>query len=338
MSQEKRNVFLISANFTIKKIFIESFLHQPKIDLCGTSESSFLPIEELTYSEPDFVVIDSVLYEEEKGLVRNLLEDFPKITIFMLCDLYDPKEVQLTTRALCLGVADFIQKPLDFSEAEIEKFRSSLREKFLNWKIKKETRLTLPVHSSNIEFVNRYDIIGIVSGRGSFSAISKLLPQLPKDFPLPILIQIDLPNVFSKPFLERLNQISHLYVKEVKGTDILRASTVYLFFGRALKFFPSPDKKHVSIQLGESQSMNGFFQSMIQIFPSRSIGVFLTGEDIHLAEEIRLFKENKGFVILQDETTSITWGNAKELYDLGLYDMVLPIHEIADKLCQLAWI
>lgn len=334
---EKKKVFLISDSSSIKKIFIETFSHHPLIELCGTSESTILPEEELVFSAPDFILLDITLYQEEKGIIRNLLDDFPNITIFILCDLYISKEVELTTRALCLGVSDYIQKPIDLEPAETEKFKTQVMQKILTWQTTK-TVASSPFHD-NIKFLNRYDIIGIHCATGGFYSLIQILPKLPKDFPLPILVNIELPKVFAKAFLERLNQISHLYVKEIRDTEVLTPSTVYLIFGKAnLDIIDANNKKIFHTESNMKKNGNKFFCILGKNFSSHSIGLVLSGGGTSLVEEIQFFKEKGGLVILQDENTSILWENARPLYELNLFDILLSIQEIPDKLCQLAWI
>ncbi|MCX7997377.1 MAG: hypothetical protein N3A69_00310 [Leptospiraceae bacterium] len=337
MAGEKKKVFLISSSSSIKKIFIETFSHHPLIELCGTSESTILPEEELVFSAPDFVLLDITLYQEEKGIIRNLLDDFPNITIFMLCDLYISKEVELITRALCLGVADYIQKPIDLEPTEAEKFKIQVANKILTWQTK--ANFTSSSFHKTTDHLNHYDVVGIHCSTGGFHALIQILPKLPKDFPLPIFVNIDLPKIFAKSFLERLNQLSNLYVKEIKENEVLTPSTVYLIFGKSsLDIQKESNKKLLLTKSNTLESENKFFQIVAGNFHVHSIGLILTGGGASLVEEIQFFKEKGGLVILQDEGTSILWENARPLYELNLFDMLLSIQEIPDKLCQLAWI
>ncbi len=337
MDQDKKQVFLISANPYIKKIFIECLSYQPNIELCGTSESSILPLEELAFSEPDFVFIDSGFYKIEKGIIRNLLDEFPNIIVFMLCDFSEEQEVQFTTKALCLGVSHFFFKPSEFNPLEIQNFKTKLIDTLNSWKVKKKV-ISNPKFFGSLLFSQKYEIISIFCSIGGFFSLMQILPFLPKDFPIPILVKIELPKIFSKSFLERLNQVSNLYIKEAKDSDILTSGTVYLLFEKMnLKIIESSSKKSLHILENSSDLEINFYQSIGEIFGSKAVGLILSGH-VDLSKDLRIFKEKGGLVILQNEETSIFWESCKIIYELNLFDMVLSPHEIVEKICQIAWV
>ncbi|MEM4271360.1 MAG: chemotaxis protein CheB, partial [Candidatus Pacearchaeota archaeon] len=323
----------------IKKIFIEELLHQPKLELCGTSESTILPVEELLFSKPDFVFIDCALYEIEKGILRNLLEELPNITIFMLCDFLNEHEIQMATKALCLGVADCFQKPMELDPIAVQNFKTKLLNKLNTWPINKSSSVNKIKPLENFEFSQKYEIITLFCSTGGFFSLMQILPFLPKNFPIPILINIQLPKVFSKSFLEKINQVSHLYIKEAKDGDTLTPSSVYLIFRNTnLKILNSKPKKSLSITSVTSNEHKTFFRAIVETYGSKAVAVILSGDGFDLTEEMQNFKQQGGLVILQDETTSILWKNAKLIYEFNLFDMILPPEEIVEKLCQLAWV
>lgn len=339
MDDTKKQIFLISANPHIKKLFIEELLHQPKLELCGTCESTILPLEELLFSKPDFIFIDCALYEVDKGILRNLLEEFPKITIFMLYDPLDEKEIQMTTKALCLGIADCLQKPSEFDPIDVQNFKTNLLNKLNTWPVNKSSSVNKIKPLENFEFSQKYEIIALFCSVGGFFSLIQILPSLPKNFPIPILINIELPKVLSKSFLERVNQVSNLYIKEAKDGDTLTPSSVYLIFGNVnLKIKNSNQKKYLSLTNLTSSEEKFFFRAVSEIYGSKAVAVVLSGESFDLREEIQTFKKEGGLVILQDEQTSIRWENAKSIYELNLFDMILPVEEIPEKLCQIAWV
>jgi two-component system chemotaxis response regulator CheB len=60
---------------------------------------------------------------------------------------------------------------------------------------------------------------------GGTEALSKIIADLPSNMP-PILIVQHIPEGFSRAFADRLNQISHLNVKEAVDGDMLETGRV----------------------------------------------------------------------------------------------------------------
>ncbi len=62
----------------------------------------------------------------------------------------------------------------------------------------------------------------IGTSTGGPKALQEVLPSLPKEFPVPIVIAQHMPPNFTGPFAERLNQLCKLEVREAKEGDVLK--------------------------------------------------------------------------------------------------------------------
>jgi two-component system chemotaxis response regulator CheB len=56
---------------------------------------------------------------------------------------------------------------------------------------------------------------------GGPKALQSILPSFPKDFPAAILIVQHMPKFFTAPFAQRLDQLSHIEVREAVDGDVL---------------------------------------------------------------------------------------------------------------------
>ena len=81
--------------------------------------------------------------------------------------------------------------------------------------------------SSPIEVV----VIGLSTGGPS--ALEQLLPKLPKDFPVPVLIVQHMPKLFTGALAERLDKCCALRVEQAYDNATIRPGTVWLAPGDA---------------------------------------------------------------------------------------------------------
>ena len=73
----------------------------------------------------------------------------------------------------------------------------------------------------------------IGTSTGGPAALDVVLPQLPPDFPWPVLVAQHLPASFTGPFAKRLDRECHLDVVEVNQPMPLKPGTIYIGKGDA---------------------------------------------------------------------------------------------------------
>ena len=71
-------------------------------------------------------------------------------------------------------------------------------------------------------------VLAIGVSTGGPAALDVLLPALPANFPLPVLIVQHMPELFTRLFAERLNGRCRLQVREAVEGDPVRAGTIYI--------------------------------------------------------------------------------------------------------------
>ena len=71
-------------------------------------------------------------------------------------------------------------------------------------------------------------VVAIASSTGGPKALQSVIPRLPADFPVPVLIVQHMQAGFTKSLAERLNTLSALTVKEAEEGEALKKGYVYL--------------------------------------------------------------------------------------------------------------
>lgn len=161
-----------------------------------------------------------------------------------------------------------------------------------------------------------YEILAIGSSTGGPIALQKILCELPKDFPLPILIVQHMPGSFTKAFAERLNNLCQISVKEAAEGDILKPGKAYLApGGRQMLIKKSSDTSRVVItdappesKVTYKPSVDMTFNTVADIYHGDTLALILTGMGTDGCEGCKKMHRKGAVVWAQDEKSSVVYG------------------------------
>src|SRR6476660_7827651 len=162
---------------------------------------------------------------------------------------------EATLEAIELGAVDFIPKPSGTVSLEIDRLRPLLVEKVrgaANVRIRRTLRLAerirhqfrgagvlprpLPPQRASAAASKADPVLGLVligTSTGGPAALNIVLPQLPPNFPWPVLVAQHLPASFTGAFARRLDGECYLDVVEVDQPMALKPGTIYIGRGDA---------------------------------------------------------------------------------------------------------
>jgi two-component system chemotaxis response regulator CheB len=182
-------------------------------------------------------------------------------------------------------------------------------------------------------------VIGVSTGGPE--ALAALLPALPRDLPVPVLIVQHMPPMFTKLLADRLNGQSALTVLEATDGQLLEAGTAYI----------APGNHHLRVDcrgglpcatLTQEPPENScrpaadvLFRSATEVFGDRLLAIVLTGmgqDGLRGCEDIR---RRGGRILVQDQASSVVWGMPGFVAGKGLADEVLPLASIAAEIVRL---
>ena len=83
-------------------------------------------------------------------------------------------------------------------------------------------------------------------------------------------------------------------------------------------------------------SADVLFRSAAAVLGGEVVAVVLTGMDCDGTAGLRPLKRAGGYVLVQDEATSVVWGMPGNVVRAGLADEVLPLDRIAEAVQTLA--
>jgi two-component system chemotaxis response regulator CheB len=166
-------------------------------------------------------------------------------------------------------------------------------------------------------------LIGVSTGGPA--ALDVILPLLPANFPLPVLVVQHMPELFTRLLAERLDGRCPLHVTE--ATEGVPVTT------------SGPPTLHLTQDAPENHcrpAVDVLFRSAVAVYGSRILSVILTGMGSDGLLGCRLIREHNGTVLAQDQQTSAVWGMPGAVAQAGLAHRVLPLNAIAPEILRLA--
>lgn len=176
-------------------------------------------------------------------------------------------------------------------------------------------------------------VIGISTGGPA--ALQKLLPALPVNLPIPVVIVQHMPKTFTASLARDLNARSEINVKEAANGDPLSPGVVYIA--------PAGSQTKVVRRNGEGfievnddppvrsckPSVDYLFRSAAVEYASRTLGIIMTGMGNDGTEGAGLIRAAGGRIIAQDEASCTIYGMPKAVFESGAVNQVLSLGDIA---------
>ena len=180
----------------------------------------------------------------------------------------------------------------------------------------------MPVPAST----GRFSLVVVGLSAGGVDLLLELLPRLPADFPVPVVVCLHAGPDTTPDLARMLDERSAVTVKEAQDKEHVRDRTVYLAPGgyhllveRDGTFALSLDEP---VRFARP-SVDVLFDSAAHAFRERTLAVVLTGANDDGAEGARRVKAAGGTIVVQEPSTA----QADEMPKAAL-DAVVPDHRV----------
>jgi two-component system, chemotaxis family, protein-glutamate methylesterase/glutaminase len=341
-------VLIVDDSAFMRRAITKILESEPDIVVEATARNGDEAVAKAVQLRPDVVTMD-VEMPGMSGLdaVREIMRN-RSVPIIMVSSLTQ-EGAETTFRALDLGAVDFIPKP-DAAYVNITDVARDLIAKIRVF-ARRGTRprppqpkvLLPPVEEEpqRPAVTGRYECVAIGTSTGGPVALSRIIPQIPRTFPVPIVIVQHMPPGFTRPLSERLNAQSAIEVLEgQEGMAMQQGRAIVAPAGKQLRLRRSLGEVEVALsaEAGNSlhvPSVDVMAESVANIYRSATIGVILTGMGQDGVAGLRRVKERGGFVVGQDAASCVVYGMPRAAAQAGLVDRVVPLDQIASVLREL---
>ena len=214
----------------------------PRMELVGVARDGVECLDAVAKLDPDVLVLDLEM-PRLSGLdvLDKLREKGARLPVIM-CSAHTERGARATLDALARGASDYVMKPA--GQRDFERALASLTQQLLP-RIAVLARLgrsSLGTDASfgrclkrissentirSVEGASPVEVVVIGVSTGGPTALEQLLPRLPADFPVPVLIVQHMPKVFTSVLAERLDRCCSLRVEEAYHGAPLKPGTRY---------------------------------------------------------------------------------------------------------------
>lgn len=181
-------------------------------------------------------------------------------------------------------------------------------------------------------------LVVLGASAGGPAALGKVLSHLPADFPSPIVVVQHVDAQFAESLAHWLNGQTSLQVRLAREGDHPERGSVLLAGTQDHLVFSSPGLlayTPLPIENSYRPSVDVFLKSADRCWAGPIVGVLLTGMGRDGAEGLRLLRDHGHHTIAQDEATCAVYGMPKAAAQLGAAREILPLDQIASRLCSL---
>ena len=355
--KSKIRILVVDDSAFMRKALTSIIQSDPELEVISTARNGEEAIEKALSLKPDLITLDIDMPRLDGLQVLKIIMEKSPVHVLMVSSLTE-EGAQATLDALELGAVDFIPKNLDDIALNIVKIKEELTSKIKSiarQKIKSRHLGGLKVSSvatriyrsvfpdSEFPSVQRVKTVAIGTSTGGPKALNQIIPSLPKDIPLSILVVQHMPAVFIGAFAKRLDSISEIAVKEAEEDDILRPGLVLIAPGNAHMKLIKQETREVRIVLSKEPrdtlhipSVDITMSSVAEVFSETSAGIILTGMGNDGTEGIRKIKMHHGRTYAQSEETCVVFGMPRNAINEGIIDKVIHLGHIAEEIVKIA--
>ena len=350
----KIRVLVVDDSVVIRRLITDVLTSDPRIEVAGIAANGRIALDKITQINPDVITLD-VEMPEMDGLqtLAALRKTHPRLPVIMFSTLTERGGLT-TLEALSLGASDYVAKPgnVGSATAAMARVREQLIPKIKAlcggaWASRDKVSAAIPASVRRVRLTpngsmrdRRVEIVAIGTSTGGPNALAELIPQIPGDFPVPIVIVQHMPPIFTKLLAERLSAKSAIEVHEGAAGEDLAAASAWIAPGdyhMVLEKLGTRSRIDLNREPPENScrpSVDVLFRTVARSYGASVLGVILTGmgqDGVRGCEHIR---EAGGQIIAQDEATSVVWGMPGFVARAGLADQVLPLERIAGEIVR----
>jgi len=344
----KKRVFLVDDAVVVHKVLSDAIARDPALEVAGTAVNGKIALAKFPNLKPDIVLLDIEMPEMD-GLatVRELRKIDCRVPIIMFSTLTE-QGAAAAIEALALGATDYVTKP---SNADISATSDAVSRELIP-RIRvlcglPETASAAPLPSAPVRpIVSRsspllpVQVVAIGVSTGGPDALTHVIPHLPADLSVPVVIAQHMPPIFTALLAARLTAKSTLPVRECTSGEALTPGCAFLAPG---DFHMVATQEGGVVRLKTNKgpkenfcrpSVDVLFRSIAQVFGGRALAVVLTGMGQDGLKGCELLRGAGARIYVQDEASSVVWGMPGFVALAGLADKILPLEQIGSEIVR----
>jgi two-component system chemotaxis response regulator CheB len=355
---ERIRVMVVDDSVVIRRLVTMALENDPMVEVAGTASNGAIGLQRIPQFNPDVITLDIEMPDMDGlEMLRRVRREFPQVRVIMFSTLTE-RGAAKTLEALTLGADDYVTKVSN--EGSLDRSMARLREEMIP-KIKQFFRWAAPSTAAtqpkagctsmapsvrketpglqSTKVSPRVVVIGVSTGGPS--ALGIVLPKLPANFPLPVLLVQHMPPLFTRLLADRLNATCQLPVEEATHGRLVEPGRILVAPGD-FHMKVGSNNGAISVYLDQSPRQNScrpavdaLFASTGEVYGGAAIAVILTGMGQDGLRGAEILRTQGASILAQDEASSVVWGMPGAVVNAGLADRVLPLDEVVPEILRI---
>ena len=349
----KVRVLIVDDSAFMRKVLETILTSDPQLQVIGHAKDGREAVALNESLKPDVISMDiNMPHMDGLQATAQIMTTNPRPIVIVSSE--SREGASGTLKALELGAIEFVAKPNSAIDLDMQSIREDLLRKVKMAAkvrvVRTASRLVAAVqgsaqnpstHASRPARISersagvadqRFPVVVLAASTGGPATVMRLAPGFTKEFPAAVILVQHMPAAFTTQFAAQLAEFTEIRVKEAESGDTLQPGNLYI----------CPGSQHLSVNplgkikldgatgriAGYLPNIDVTMESVAAYGGALAIGVVLTGMGNDGAQGAKAIKKAGGYVIAQDEATSVIFGMPAEAIKLQVVDQVLGIDDI----------
>jgi len=352
---KKFRVLVVDDSAFMRKVLESIFNADEQLTVIGHAKDGREAIALAESLKPDVITMDlNMPHLDGLQATAQIMTTNPRPIVVVSSE--SKEGASSTLRALELGAIDFVTKPSSGIDLDMQSVKDDLLRKVrIAAKVrvvrtasrlaaalqapmnggpvaKPQAPVARPATPATLPADMRFPVVVLAASTGGPATVMRLAPGFTKDFPAAVILVQHMPAAFTTQYALQLAEFTGIRVKEAEANEPVQPGTFYICpGGQHLRVSPTG-----RMQLdGATGRIEGYLpnidvtmETVAAFAGAMSIGAVLTGMGSDGARGAKAIKNAGGYVIAQDEATSVIFGMPAEAIKSGAVDQVLGIDDI----------
>lgn len=357
MPKRLLRVLVVDDSVLYRKVLSDVLSNIPGVEVVGTATDGKVALAKIPQLKPDMLTLDFDMPElDGLEVLEHVRVDHPDLKVVMV-SAHTKEGATITLKALELGALTFVTKPktenpIESKNVLFEQLLPVLKEIMSQIKpshhlATKDRDISQPAVSDpapgeaiSPSGTGRIQIVAIGISTGGPKALTEVIPCLPADLCIPVVIVQHMPSEFTAALAESLDQKSALKVIEAENSMELKRGTIFIApGGKQMKVVNVSGKYMLEVNDDPPEnhcqpSVDYLFRSISKVYGKHALGIIMTGMGFDGVLGLRLMKRLGAQVIAQDKQSCVVFGMPGEAINAGVVDCVVPLSHIATEIVQ----
>jgi two-component system, chemotaxis family, protein-glutamate methylesterase/glutaminase len=352
---KKYRVLVVDDSAFMCKVLESIFNADSQLQVVGRAKDGREAITLADSLKPDVITMDlNMPHMDGLQATAQIMTNNPRPIVIVSSE--SKEGASSTLKALELGAIDFVTKPSSGVDLDMQSVKEELLRKVRvaakvrvvrtasriasavqaspknSPNLAAEFKSTRPALQSADSSELRFPIVVLGASTGGPATVMRLAPGFTRDFPAAVILVQHMPAAFTTQYALQLSEFTGIRVKEAELNEPIQPGTFYICPGGQHLRLTTTGRVELDANSGRIDgylpNIDVTMESVASFAGPMAIGVILTGMGSDGARGARHIKTAGGYVLAQDEATSVIFGMNAEAIKAGVVDQVLGIDDI----------